>query len=387
VLGAILHALAALALVASLAALGYTAFALTRIRAFAERRDRAHPRRPPATILKPLRGADPGLYENLRSFCEQDYPVFQVVFGVRDAADPAVPVVERLVRDLPARDLTLIVDDRVIGANLKVSNLANMYGAAKYDLLVVADSDMRVGPTYLDTVLGPLADPTVGVVTCLYSGRSVGGVWSALGAMFVNEWFLPSALVARALRPGRYCFGATMAVRRDAFESVGGFTALAPYLADDYMLGALVNARGLRVWLSSYVVEDVILEPDLGTLVAHELRWARTMRTAEPAGYASSFLMYSLVLSFLYLLLSSSGALGAVVVGGALALRIGVHYAVRRLLRLAEPARPWLTPLREVLCFAIWAASFLGRTVEWGGREFSVSPDGRLSASGRYGSC
>jgi ceramide glucosyltransferase len=387
VFGAIFPVVSTLALLLSLASLGYLALALVRVRAFARRRDRADDRRPPVTILKPLYGDEPGLYENLRSFCEQNYPVVQVVFGVRAATDPAVPVVERLRRDLPGRDLRLVVNDRVMGANLKASNLANMYEAATHDRLVIADSDIRVGPDYVGTVVGPLADPRVGVVTCLYAGRAVGGLWSALGAMFMHEWFLPSVLVAWALRPDRYCFGATMAVRRDALEAIGGFAALAPYLADDYVLGARMNERGLAVWLSSYVVESVVHEPTFRALFAHELRWARTMRTAQSGGYAMSFVTYSIVLSFLYLLLSSVSALGGAVFGGALALRIVVHYAVRAWLGVVEPPRPWLIPVRDALCFVEWAASFCGRTVEWGGRRFSVAADGRMWTNGGSISC
>lgn len=367
----------------SVASLAYVAFALVRICAFGRRRERPVAG-PPVTVLKPLRGAAPGLYENLRSFCEQDYPVVQVVFGVRDAADPAVPIVERVMRELPGRDLALVVNDCVIGANLKVSNLANMYGSAKHDLLVIADSDMRVDPSYLAAVVGPLADPTVGVVTCLYRGRSAGGFWSVLGAMFINEWFLPSALVARTLEPDRLCFGATMALRREALEAIGGFPALAAYLADDYMLGALLNERGLRVALSSYLVDDVVWEPDFTALFRHELRWARTMRTAQPVGYAMSFLTYSLVLCVVYLLVSSSRTLGAAIVGAAVVLRVAVHYAVRAGLGIAEPSRPWLVPVREALCFVVWAASFWGRAVHWDGRKFSVSSDGRMKANGGH---
>ncbi|PYM08826.1 MAG: hypothetical protein DMD82_01510 [Candidatus Rokuibacteriota bacterium] len=380
-----LPVVSALLFLASVASLAYVALAILRVRAFGRRRERPVGG-PPVTVLKPIRGVEPGLYDNQRSFCEQDYPAFQVVFGVRDARDPAIPIIERVIRDLPGRDLTLVVSDRVVGANYKASNLANMYESAKHDLLVVADSDMRVDPNYLGTVVGPLADPRVGVVTCLYRGRSERGVWSALGAMFINEWFLPSVLVARTFQPDRFCFGATMAVRREALEAIGGFTRLAAYLADDYMLGALMNERGLRVALSSYVVDNIVSEPDFKTLFRHELRWARTIRTAEPLGYAMSFLTYSLVLSGMYLLVSSFSGLGAVVAGGALTVRLATHYAVRASLGIAEPRRPWLVPVRDLLCFVIWLASFWGRTVQWGGRKFSVASDGRMWANGGNGS-
>jgi ceramide glucosyltransferase len=381
----VLSALSPLLLAASLFALAYMAFAVGRVRVFA--RERAQPVGGPAvTVLKPLRGAELGLYENLRSFCEQDYPAFQVVFGVRDAQDPAIAVVEQVMRDLPGHDLTLVVNDRVVGTNPKVSNLVNMYGAAKHDLLVIADSDMRVDRRYLGTVVGPLLDPGVGVVTCLYAARSMGGVWAALGAMFINDWFLPAVLVARAFRSGHYCFGATMAVRREALDAIGGVVALASYLADDYMLGVLLSRRGLRVVLSPYLVETIVCEPDARALFTHELRWARTIRTLQPLGHAMSFLTYSLALSVAYLLVSSQGALGLAVVAGSLALRLYVHYAVRASLGLREPARPWLVPVRDAFCVAVWAASFWGRTVHWGARRFAVASDGRMSANGGQGS-
>jgi len=386
VLGARLSVLSPLLLAASLFSLAYAVFALARVRAFARQRPRAAAG-PPVTVLKPLRGAEPGLYENLRSFCEQDYPEFQVVFGVRDPQDPAIAVAERVMRDLPGRDLALVVDDRVIGTNLKVSNLANMYGAAKHDLLVIADSDMRVDQSYLGSVVGPLRDPAVGVVTCLYAGRATGGLWAVLGAMFINDWFLPSVLVARSLQPDRFCLGATMAVRREALEAIGGFAALGPYLADDYMLGVFMNRRGLRVALAPCVVENSVWEPDFRTLFTHELRWARTIRTAQPLGHAMSLVTHSLLLSGAYLLVSSLSILGAVVAGGALVLRLGVHYTVRASLGLREPGRAWLVPLRDALCFVVWIASFWGRTVHWGGRKFAVASDGRMSANGGHHSC
>jgi ceramide glucosyltransferase len=387
VLGVSLRLAAAIVVVACVISAVYLVCALALVRAFARRRDEPDPEHPPATILKPLRGDEARLYENLRSFCEQEYPLFQVVFGVRDPRDPAVAVVERLIRELPHRDLVLVINDRLIGPNHKVSNLANMYEAAKYDRLVIADSDMRVGPTYLATVLGPLRDPGVGVVTCLYSGRSVGGVWSALGAMFVQEWFLPSVLVGRVLRPDRFCFGATMAVRRESLEAIGGFPALASYLADDYILGDRLNRRGLRVWLSSYLVENTVAEPRLAGLFTHELRWARTIRTVQPIGHALLFLTYAIVLSLLALLLSSASGVGAGLLGATVLLRIWMHHAVRTHLELRERPRPWLIPVRDALCFTVWAASFLGRTVRWRDERFSVTPDGRLRPQERSGRC
>src|SRR5271155_5006760 len=182
---------------------------------FARRATPTGAERPPVSLLKPLHGAEPGLYENLRSFAEQDYPVVQVVFGVNDANDSALPVAEALIRDLPASDIALVLDPPVRGSNLKVANLENMIGTARHEILVLADSDVRVGRRYLAAVTAPLLDPGTGVVTCLYEGVSTGGKWSELGALHINFSFLPSALVAAALGVGHGCFGATIALRRE----------------------------------------------------------------------------------------------------------------------------------------------------------------------------
>ena len=337
---------------------------------------------PPVTVLKPLCGLEPRLFECLRSFCEQDYPAYQVVFGVRSADDPAISVVERLKRELPHADLNLVIDGRLYGRNHKLSNLANMSGACRHDILVVADSDGRVEPTYLRSVIAPFEDRRVGAVTCLYKGRPLDGLASALGASFMNDWFLPSVLIALALDKLRFCFGATMAVRRDALEAIGGFAGLAPYLADDYLLGRLVSDLGLEVRLAPSVVETLVFEPSLAALFRHELRWGRTFRMVRPVGWALSLVTDTTVLALLFLLASSGSALGFSLFGVAILLRFGLHFAVRRRFGIEEPDRLWLLPVRELLFFAVRIASFFGRDVMWRGEKFVVLPSGRLEAKG-----
>ncbi|MDA8164059.1 MAG: bacteriohopanetetrol glucosamine biosynthesis glycosyltransferase HpnI [Desulfobacteraceae bacterium] len=359
----------------------YLLLAVARVAAFRFRRPppAGIADQPPVTILKPVCGLDHGLYDNLSSFCRQDYPAFQVVFGSRDPGDPAVAVVRRVIRDFPGCDAALVIDGRIGGRNLKVANLANMLPAAKYDLLVIADSDMRVAQSYLTTLAASFADPRVGAVTCLYRGTPAGGLASRLGALFINDWFLPSVLAALALQKLRFCFGATMAVRREALAAIGGFAALADYLADDYELGNQVSRQGHRVALSPYVVEDIVSERGFRALLAHEVRWARTIRTCRPAGYAFSPLANNaLSLAALNLLLSPSGLLGPVLAILAAALRLALHFTVRAAIRPAGPARPWLLPLRDLLCLAVWAGSFLGRGVTWRENRFAVAADGRL---------
>lgn len=370
------------ALAACTASILYLLWAMVSVRLFQGQRAAAARRLVPVTVLKPVCGLDAGLYANLRSFCEQDYPEFQVIFGVHGADDPATAVIERVIRDLPGRDLALVVDERAIGANGKVSNLVNMYGKAKHDVLVIADSDMRVEPGYLKAVVAPFDEPEVGAVTCLYKGSPVGGLASVMGSMFINEWFLPSVLVALTFMPVRFCFGATMAVRRGALEAIGGFTALASHIADDYMLGKLITDRGFKIAVARYVVENVIFEPDLKTLMRHELRWARTVRRVQPLGYSLSFVTNGVTMGLLFLAVSQFSALGFFLLGVVLALRIALHYYVRAAFGIRGLATPWLVPMRDVLGFAVWCGSLFGRGVHWREQNYLLGADGQLATKG-----
>ncbi len=369
---------------AGLAGIVYLLAALRAVAAFARRRgEKPEGPWPPVTVLKPVCGAEPGLYENLLSFCDQDYPVFQVVFGVRAADDPAIPVVRRVIRESSGCDAVLVIGGGAVADNAKVANLAGMTPRAKHDLLVVADSDMRVGRRYLETVASAFRDPRTGAATCLYSGTPAAGLASTLGALYINDWFLPSVLVALSLQELTFCLGATMAVRREALDAIGGFEALAPYLADDYMLGALVARHGYGVRLCRYVVETIVSEAGLRSLLAHELRWARTVRACRPAGYAFSFLGTGAVsLAALFAVASGFGVPGLALFAVAAALRVVLHGAVRRAVRVPGPYAPWLLPFRELLCMAVWAAGLRGRGVRWKGRRLSVRPDGTITTNG-----
>lgn len=361
------------------AAVAYSAIALWRLWTLPRARPYAGVM-PPITILKPIAGAEPNLEENLRSFCAQDYPDFQVLFGVRDPQDPAIPIARRLVAEFPART-ALVVDQAVAGSNYKISNVLNLMPHARHDLLVVADADCRVGPTYLAEIAAAFADPAVGAVTCVYKGTPLRprlADW--LGAMFINEWFLPSVLVALLQEPLRYCFGATMAVRRDVLQAIGGFRPLASYLADDYMLGHLVAARGYKVVLAPHVVDITVDERSLPALVRHELRWARTMRTVRPISYALSGLTDAVPLALIWGAVRGFENIDLWLLGAALGLRILTHYVARVRLKLAGPAVPWLVPVRDLLTFAIRVMSFTGRRVAWQNRGFIVQPDGRMVA-------
>jgi len=335
----------------------------------------------PVSLLKPLCGADSGLYENLRSFCLQEYGTFQIVFGVADVADPAIPVVRRLMAEFPQRDMVLASGGTTSAGNLKVANLIAMLPLARHDFLAISDSDMRVKPNYIAAVTAPLADPAVGLVTCLYRGISSGGFWSDLAAMHVNHGFLPQAALGEALGAGGGAFGASLALTRATLDAIGGFARLKDYLADDHVLGQEVRARGRRVVLSPLLVDDMVDEADLGALYRHELRWANTVRLLAPWGYAGSVIGHPLALALLALLLGA-GPLWAV---SGLTLAFLVRWATIRLneraLVLAR-APVYLIPLRDLLSFVVYTASFFTRNVAWRDRRFRLGRDGRLRPEG-----
>ena len=359
----------------------YLLLAALAVRQFVARKPPDAPCTDAVTILKPLHGEDAELYENLRSFCVQRYATYQVVFGVRNADDPAILVVRRLIAELPERDLALVVNPRVAGTNYKVSNLENMMAQAKHDILVIADSDMHVGPDYLAAVTASLAGSNVGLVTCLYRGRPVSGLWSRLGAMFVNYGFLPSALVGQWTQPGDACFGATMALRRPVYDAIGGFARLRDQLADDYELGAAVRQLGKTIALSPHLVDTVVSEPSLGALLRHELRWARTIRSIAPWGYAASFVTHALALAAGAVLLGRFAPSALAVFAIVLLCRLVMVRMIERAARV--PAVPaWLVPLRDLLSFAVFVASFLGNSVAWRDQSFRVAADGSLVTHG-----
>jgi len=336
---------------------------------------------PPISILKPLHGAEPGLYENLRSFVEQDYPTVQIVLGTNDADDGALPVAKALIRDIPAADITLISGTPVKGSNLKVANLENMLPAARHDILVISDSDMRVDRRYLGAVAAPLHDPSTGLVTCLYEGVSTGSKWSEVGALHINFGFLPSALVAAALGIDLGCFGATIALRRETLERIGGFALVRDELADDQRVGEAVRALGLTVVLSRYLVEARVSEPTFAGLWRHELRWARTVRTITPAGFAGSVLTHAVPIAGLGVVATGIGLTASIFLVISLLLRWATAGVIAGALGL-KTAKLWLLPVRDTLSFAVFVASFFGRTVFWRGRLFQVEPSGRMSVDG-----
>jgi ceramide glucosyltransferase len=341
----------------------------------------ANAENPSVSVLKPLHGAEPGLYENLRSFADQDYPAVQLVLGVRDPADGAVPTARALIRDRPDCDIALVINSHVRGSNLKIANLENMLPAARHEWIVLADSDMRVARYYLSVITEPLAHPRTGVVTCLYKGVMTGGLWSQLAAMQINFSFLPGAVVGDVIKVGGGCFGATIALRRDVLDRIGGFLRLRDELADDHRMGAAVRSLGLKTVLSPYIVENRVTETSFTGLWRHELRWARTSRAMAPAGFAGSVIMHTVMITVLAAAAFGSGIAAWEAVVLSLLFRWASAAAMAHWLDLPRSGL-WLLPLRDALSFAVFLSSFCGRSIRWGERLLRIAPNGHMRIEG-----
>jgi ceramide glucosyltransferase len=350
--------------VAAVAAIAYATVAMISVARFGRREPDPDVAAdlPPVTLLVPLHGDEPALEENLRAFALQEYPVCQFVLGVATADDRALPIARRVAASLPDRDIEIDVGEVPGAANPKIANVLSMMRLARHNVLILADSDTRVNPAYVRSVTAPLHDPGVGVVTCLFAGIPDGTFSAKLGAMFMNEQFIPSVLVNRLFAP-RHCLGPTNAVRSAVLSAIGGFEALAPHLADDFMLGKYVASRGLRVVVPRYVVRTMVSDSSLAVLWNHELRWHRTIRAVQPAGYAGMFLTYPVPLALLAFLLAPRPRRALALCLAAFA-RIALQRISARALGV-PPASAWMTLPRDLFGFAVWACGLGGNAVRW----------------------
>jgi ceramide glucosyltransferase len=339
------------------------------------------------TILKPLHGAEPGLFENLASFCTQNYPgAVQIVLGVQDPRDDAIAVVEQLRSKYKDCHLDLVVDATMHGLNRKVSNLVNMWRYVEHDVVVVADSDMRVDPDYLSRIVAPLEQPGVGAVTCVYHGLPVTGFWAQLAALGINAHFLPNVITGLGLKLAQPCFGSTIALKRKALLEIGGFIRVVNCLADDYAIGAALRARGYRISVSPITVGHVCGEMSASELWHHEVRWARTIRSLDPAGYAGSIITHAFPLA----LIAALGGVATESLGPATALGLGAAAFGCRLALLRQverafnllPQSCWLVPLRDLLSFAVFVSSFFGQSARWKGRRYRFIAGATLVSAG-----
>ena len=336
---------------------------------------------PCITILKPVCGLDSGTYDNLSSFCRQDYPDYQIIFAVRDRQDPIIEIVQKIIQEFPNLDISLIVSDRIIGANLKVSNLANAFTTAKHEILLIADSDIRVGTDYLSRVIQPLKDESVGVVTCLYRSSAQGWV-ATLEAIGTATDFHPSVLVSNHLEGIKFAFGSTIVIRKQVLTAIGGFAAIADYLADDFQLGHLPTQAGYKVVLSDYVVTHVLDTSTFADAIQRQIRWARCIRVSRPWGYLGLLFTYGTVISLLLLMVTKGSILGWIGLAIAWVMRLIMGGIVGGIV-LDDPVTKkffWMIPLYDILHFAIWCYGFVGGTIEWRGQKMKLIKGGKLMA-------
>jgi ceramide glucosyltransferase len=332
---------------------------------------------PAISILKPLAGAEEGLEANLRSFFQQEYHAFEILFAVRSSADPAIEVVERLQSLYPHVPSRLIVTGEPPYANAKVYSLDMMLEAARHDLVVMSDSDIRVKPDLLAALAGEFADEKVGMATCPYRVVPGGSFWSTLEAVGLNTEFLSGVLVARMLDGMKFALGPTIAARRETLRRIGGFDAVKDYLAEDFVLGNLAARHGFGVILSSYVIDHYIGAQSFSASLRHRLRWSRSARRSRPRGYAGQIFTHPLPLAML--LCAVSPTWWPVLAIAAILRAAAVWATAFHVLR--DPLtrrRWWLVPLQDCMALIVWSAGFFGNTILWRGRRYWLLPDGRF---------
>jgi ceramide glucosyltransferase len=340
---------------------------------------------PPVSILKPVKGLDPEMYESFASHCRQDYTGdYEIIFAVGSADDPAIAAIERLQREFPERNTRLVLCPEILGTNGKVSSLVQALPHARFDHILISDSDILVSPRYLRRIMGGFVsakpEKRVGMVTALYRGKSYRTIPSRMEALGIATDFAPNVLTARLLEGGiHFGLGSTLAVSREALAAIGGLLPLADYVADDYHLGAQIAAKGFEVVLSREVVETSVPPYAFGEFLAHQLRWSRTVRDARPGGYFGMVFTYGLAWGLLNVIASALSLESLALLSIAVAARASVALLIggellgdRQLLQ-----NLWLLPVRDLITLALWGWCYAGTTVEWRGRSFTVK-NGRM---------
>ncbi|MGA3125528.1 MAG: bacteriohopanetetrol glucosamine biosynthesis glycosyltransferase HpnI [Candidatus Korobacteraceae bacterium] len=380
-------ALLGLAIAGVLTSTGYLVLVLVTAARLRERIKRAEARvaeaMPAATMMKPLCGLEPKLEENLASFFLQDYPEFEILFGTRDASDPALEIVGRLRERYPHIPVKVVFSGEPDQPNAKVCTLREMFAQASHEYVVISDSDVGVETDYLRRVVAPLLDDATGLVMCLYRGVPTGGFWAGLEALGMSVEMTAGVVAASSMGTVNFALGPTMATRRKVVESVGGIAALAEYCADDYVLGNLVAKSGRKVVISDKVIDHYVVNRSFRSSMLHQTRWMMSTRFSIPVGHALSVMGFALPFGVLAALAGWGGGhlrLGLALLGWTLINRMVMSIAVgwgvvgdRRALRYC-----WLYPLRDLMGFGFWLASYAGDTVVWRGEKYRLVSGGRM---------
>jgi ceramide glucosyltransferase len=351
------------------------------LRFFLEERAKSLPEfMPPVSLLKPVRGVDFASYENFKSFCTLNYPDYEILFCVNEMNDPAVPLIERLKQEFPARRIEIFAGAKQIGSNRKVNNLALLTQQARHEILVQSDGDVRVGPEYLREVVAPFADTGVGVVSCFYRGIAEKNFWAELEAIGAASDFFAGALVANLPGSVTFALGASVATTKTWLAKIGGYEALANLLADDYEIGNRVHKAGGKVLLSREAVWTMYPAQTFQSFWDHQVRWSRTVRLVRPASFIGLIFTHGLPLAILAAVIAPAAWIGAGFLGAYLVLRLlmawvaGVWGVGDEVLR----RKLWLVPLRDAIHFAVWLAGFTSNRVKWGGVEYAID-GGRMT--------
>ncbi len=350
-------------------------------------RDRQSPAGPPAptppvTVLRPIRGLDRQLLENLRSVCRQDYPVFQIVFSVQDGDDPALPLLWQVQREFGEERVAVVVHSLTAGPNGKANNLLGGLTAARHDLLVISDSDVHLRPDYLRAIVRPFADPRVGCVNTLFRIGQARRWYERMSLLHLNADFLPAAVFAYLIGAAGFTLGPSVAIRRTTLQAIGGFEALATYLAEDYEIGRRTLDLGQRVVLLPYMVEVAANHPSASAWLRHQVYWDQNSRAARPMGYFGSILIRSVPFALLCALARGLDSIGMGVLAGALGVRAATVAGILWRFQDREGLRSLLLlPLQDILGVATWALAFTQRTVVWRGQKYRLTTGGRMELS------
>jgi ceramide glucosyltransferase len=361
----------------------YNLFALFCVWEFfvKKKQESRRPKPEPVSVIKPLKGIDPEFKENLKTFCSQDYPEYEVLLGFTDPTDSAIPRVEEIAASYTDCGVRTIISAKDLGANKKVSNLQGLVESAKYPLLAISDSDMRVDRTYLRNIVGEYtSDKNIGLVTCLYKISNPDSMGTALESLTIALDFIPSVLVARRLEGVTFGLGASMLLSKKGIEDIGGVAAIADYLADDYQIGYRLWKKGYTVILSDVVIENIVGPMSIIDYVAHQLRWARTYRASRPRGFVGYGITHLFPISLLLLFVQGPTVLALSILSIVVALRLSLAFVLHRRVIRSKRWLKWLAliPVKDLVSFGIWAWSFLSRNVSWRGRSYKIVSGGKI---------
>jgi ceramide glucosyltransferase len=360
-------------------------FGVLHFRTRAERQSRSSFYQwPPATILKPVRGVEKEQEVNLSSACLQDYPEFQVVFSVQDADDPVIPLLKEIQQKFGSEKVSVVIYHCQTGPNGKINNLLGALPHARYDFLVISDSDVRLKPDYLKAIIAPLADPEVGFVCSLYKAKSANRWFEKMELLTLNADFIPSVIFAYVSRASKFCLGSSVALRRNSLKEIGGLEALSDYLTEDYEMGRRLWVSGKKMVLIPYFVDIVVDLKDLSQWWNHQVCWDQKTRAAKPAGFFASVVTRFVPFAFLFAALRMGDTLGLAILIGVLGLRLTTTAAMMVWgFRDREGVKSLaLLPLRDLVAMVSWVLAFTKKTVTWRGSEFILTCDGHIKPLG-----